>query len=80
VPVLSEITDARAWWLEGTQQRNYPHLSRMALDLLSIPAMSTDPERAFSTIRENVSDRKNRSSIELVEALLLLKSWMGIRE
>jgi hypothetical protein len=52
----------------------------MALDLLSIPAMSTEPERAFSTLQENVSDRKNRSSIELVEALLLLKSWMGIRE
>jgi len=52
----------------------------MALDLLLIPAMSTEPERVFSTLQENVSDQKNRSSIELVEALLLLKSWMGIRE
>ena len=52
----------------------------MALDLLLIPAMSTDPERAFSIIRENVLDRKNRSSTELVKALLLLKSWIGIRE
>jgi hypothetical protein len=46
----------------------------MALDLLLIPTISTDPKRAFSIIQENVLDQKNYSSIELVKALLLLKS------
>jgi DNA-binding PadR family transcriptional regulator len=32
------------WWFEDTQQTLYPNLSKMALDLLSIPVMSTEPE------------------------------------
>ncbi|RKK83885.1 hypothetical protein BFJ68_g17402 [Fusarium oxysporum] len=39
------FTSALAWWLEETQQKNYPNLSKMAVDILSIPAMSAEPER-----------------------------------
>jgi hypothetical protein len=38
---------ALAWWLEETQQKNDPSLSKMAVDILSIPAMSAEPERLF---------------------------------
>ncbi|KJZ69950.1 hypothetical protein HIM_10658 [Hirsutella minnesotensis 3608] len=34
------------YWL--LRRRQYPRLSRMALDLFSIPAMSSEPERIFS--------------------------------
>jgi hypothetical protein len=34
------------WWLAN--ERRYPVLSKMALDTLSIPAASTEPERVFS--------------------------------
>jgi hypothetical protein len=35
------------WWLEEHQQLLYPNLSRMALDILTIPALSAAPERLF---------------------------------
>ncbi|KAJ0137814.1 inner membrane protease subunit 1, partial [Fusarium oxysporum f. sp. albedinis] len=34
-----------SWWLREEQQQTYPRLSRMAVDILSIPAMSAEPER-----------------------------------
>jgi hypothetical protein len=37
-----------AWWLEPTQQAEYLNLSRMAIDMLSIPTMSVEAERLFS--------------------------------
>ena len=33
------------WWLEEGQQQAYPNLARMAVNVLSIPAMSDEPER-----------------------------------
>ena len=38
---VEHVMDALAWWYE--QHSAYPHLSRMALDYLSIPGMSTSP-------------------------------------
>ena len=32
---------ALSWWLELAQQKRYPILSQMAIDILSIPAMSS---------------------------------------
>ena len=52
----------------------------MALDLLLIPAMSTEPERVFSSVQENISDRRNQAQMDLIEALELLKSWMKLRD
>ena len=50
----------------------------MALDILSVPAMSTDPERLFSGAKITISDRRNRLGILTVEALECLKSWLKI--
>ena len=36
----------RNWWLAN--QFKYPTLSRVALDLLAVPAISTEVERVFS--------------------------------
>lgn len=68
--------DPRAWWLEATQQQAYPNLSKMALDLLSIPAMSAEVERLFSSCKITITDRRNRIGIKSVEAIECLKSWM----
>ena len=35
------------WW-KTIGREQYPHLAQMAIDLLSIPAMSDEPERIFS--------------------------------
>jgi hypothetical protein len=32
------------WWLRDEQHGHYPNLSKMASDILLIPAMSADPE------------------------------------
>ncbi|KAK2922697.1 hypothetical protein FoTM2_017550 [Fusarium oxysporum f. sp. vasinfectum] len=74
------FTSALAWWLEETQQKNYPNLSKMAVDILSIPAMSAEPERLFSGAKITITDRRNRLGSDVVEALECLKSWFGIRE
>lgn len=75
-PVVVGIKDPRAWWLEPTQRRTYPNLSKMALDLLSIPAMSAEVERLFSSCKITITDRRNQIGIDSVEAIECLKSWM----
>lgn len=73
---LDELFDPREWWQETTQRKVYPNLSRMALDLLSIPAMSAEVERLFSSCKITITDRRNRIGIEAVEAIECLKSWL----
>jgi hypothetical protein len=74
-PRIQNIKDPRAWWLEPTQRTTYPNLSKMALDLLSIPAMSAEVERLFSSCSITITDRRNRIGIDSVEAIECLKSW-----
>jgi hypothetical protein len=75
-PRLREVKDARSWWLEPTQRKTYPNLQKMALDLLSIPAMSAEPERLFSNTKITITDRRNRLGIKSIEAIECLKSWL----
>lgn len=58
----------------------YPNLARMALNILSVPAMSDEPERLFSSAGLTLTDRRNRAGIDLIEALEQLKSWYKIKE
>ena len=46
----------------------------MALDILSILVMSSEPKRVFSLVKNNLSDRRNRTQMDLLENLELLKS------
>ena len=69
-----DFEDVRKWWIE--QRRDFPNLSRIALDVLSIPAMAADPERLFSSAGLTVTDRRNHLSIESIEALECIKSWV----
>ena len=45
-----------------------PSLSRMALDLLSIPAMSAECERVFFNSKILISDRRNRLKNDIIKA------------
>ena len=74
------FTSALSLWLEGTSQKNYPSLSKMAVDILSIPAMSAEPERLFSGAKLTVTDRRNRLGSDVMEALECLKSWQRIHD
>jgi hAT family C-terminal dimerisation region/BED zinc finger len=79
LPQVPGVKQGYKWWLEPTQQKNFPYLSKMALDILSIPAMSADPERLFSGAKITISDRRNRLGIFTIEALECLKSWLKIQ-
>ena len=75
--IVPEVTNPRSWWLEPTQKKSYLALSIIALDVLSIPAMSAEPERLFSGAKISITDRRNRLGIESIEAIECLKSWLG---
>ena len=47
----------------------------MALDLLSIPVMSTEVERVFSSVKRLVTADRNRLQDNTIEVLQLLKHW-----
>ena len=63
-----------SWWLEERQQRLYPNLAKMAVDILTIPAMSAAPKRLFSLANITISDRRNRLYGDTIEAIECLKS------
>ena len=47
----------------------------MAFDILSIPAMSDEPERVFSGARRTISWERMSLSEETIEAIECLKHW-----
>ncbi|RPA72755.1 hypothetical protein BJ508DRAFT_190469, partial [Ascobolus immersus RN42] len=51
------------------------NLARMALNILSIPAMSALPERLFSSSKLTLSDRRCRLRDDVLQALECLQSW-----
>lgn len=63
------------WWLQPQQQRSYPQLSQLAIDILSCPAMSAESERVFSATRRSVPWTRARLSSQRIEQLECLKHW-----
>ena len=62
------------WW--GGQRGRLPMLTRMAMDTFSIPAMSSEPERIFSSTKHIISDERASLKADTVEALECVKHWM----
>ena len=60
------------WW---SQRHNYPRLARFALDMFSIPAMSSEPERVFSVAGQLIRPNRARLNADIIGAALCLKSW-----
>ncbi len=75
-PVIPKVTDPQSQQLELTQRKSYPNLSIIALDILSIPAMSAKPERLFSGAKITITDCRNKLGIESVQAIKCLKSQL----
>ena len=48
----------------------------MGVELMSIPAMSDEPERLFSSAKLLISDLRNRLGDDIIEAAECLKSWV----
>ncbi|KAI8412261.1 hypothetical protein FOFC_08891 [Fusarium oxysporum] len=60
------------WWCREGQRIEYPRLHQMAIDILSVPAMSDDPERVFSCARRTISWDRARLSTDTIEKLQCL--------
>jgi hypothetical protein len=52
----------------------------MAFDFLSIPSISAEPERLFSSTKITITDRQNCLESDILEALQCLRSWLYIRD
>ena len=61
------------WWYR--HRETWPQLAQMALDILSIPAMSADPERLFSSAKMAITENRVRLNSDSLNALECLKSW-----
>jgi hypothetical protein len=70
-----EKMTALEWWCQDQQRKRWPKLSYMALDILSIPAMSDEPERVFSGARRTVSWERAQMKAETLECIECLKHW-----
>src|SRR6267378_7585634 len=66
-PTEMSTKTALEWWCQEQQQSRYPRLSRMAIDILSIPAMSAEAERVFSGARRQIP--WSRATVEQMECL-----------
>ncbi|KAG7410412.1 hypothetical protein Forpi1262_v017528 [Fusarium oxysporum f. sp. raphani] len=61
------------WWLG--RKTLFPRLFNMAMDLLSISAMSSENERVFSAAKLTISSQRNALHWVTVEALQCLRNW-----
>ena len=77
-PPYHDFNDVRDWWLEPEQQAIYPNLSKIALNLLSIPIISIVPERLFLSCKITITNRRNKLSTKIIEALECLRSWYQV--
>jgi len=61
--------------MQAQQQKRWPRLSKFAVEILSIPAMSDKPERVFSGGRRTISWERMNLGTKSVEQTECLKSW-----
>ncbi len=64
------------WWCQGEQRRAYPRLSRMAIDILSVPPGSADAESALSRGRRTLSWDRERMSCANLEKVECIGNWL----
>ena len=67
-----------AWWLAAKQRHRFSLLSMMAIDIYSVPAMSSEPERVFSRAKHTISDHRASLKSKIIELLKCLKSWFRL--
>lgn len=73
---LPPTVSSLGWWLQEANRQSYPALSRMAIDLLSIPPMSAEPERVFAGARRTISWDRFRLEPDNIERIECMKSWI----
>jgi hAT family C-terminal dimerisation region len=62
------------YWLD--LRTEYPTLSQMALDILTIPASSADCERIFSELGDLLEPRRLKMKPATISAIQCTRSWV----
>lgn len=62
-----DVENPLEWWVHHAS--DYPVLSKMAFDLFSCPAMSSECERVFSQTKKVITDERNRLNSDTVAAI-----------
>ena len=70
----AEVDNPLNWWWQ--RRAEYPLLSQLAINILSIPAMSAEPERVFSSAGKLITKERNRLNDDVVEADECQKHWL----
>ena len=73
-PTDEQVEDPLEYWHH--QRHRYPRLSRMALDVMTIPTMSAEVERLFSSIGNMVADQRHRLDAMIISIAQVLRSWI----
>jgi hypothetical protein len=79
-PNEGKVFKALSWWCEADRTAKWPHLSSLAISVLSFPAMSTEPERVFSGARRTISWERSQLLPETIEVLECLKYLLRSKE
>ncbi len=68
VPLLPNSSNFNIikWWL--AQEAVWPSLTKIAFDMLTIPVMSAEYERVFSSLKLMITDRRNAFKEAVIEA------------
>jgi len=74
-PSIQISTPALQWWLDEQQRTRWPKLSQLAVNILSIPAMSAEAERVFSGARRTISWERMQLKEGTIEMVECLKHW-----
>jgi hypothetical protein len=69
-----DTVDILSWWKSNSSE--YPTLSKMARDVLAVPASTVASESAFSTGRRTISDFRSRLTPQNVKALICMQDWI----
>jgi len=62
------------WW--QSPHNEWLSLTRMALDVLSMPLMSAESERVFSAAGYLLNRRRNHLKDDIIEATSCLRAWL----
>jgi hypothetical protein len=62
------------YWIDIASK--YPNLSRLAIDILTIPASSCECKRLFSKLGDLLEPKHRKIGAKLLAALQLIQSWV----
>lgn len=73
---LDEKDTLPKFWLRALKNKTTAKLAQMGLDMVSIPAMSSECERVFSQAKLFLTSQRGALKVDIIEATQCLRMWM----